>query len=136
MTISTGCSSGSVYHQITSPFVSYSAVLGFYLREDRGRIHIWYLHFPMLGVFSLCTEITLEHLVHFVLRTGHLSHLPPNDHVNQQTQSIWRHVASSAWCLLSLLILLSPNGSVGLIIPSRSARLEARQLILQPRECS
>ena len=44
---------------------------------------------------------------------------------------------TSAQCLLSLFVpSSSPNGSVGLIIPSRSARSETHQLISQPWERS
>ena len=70
----------------------------------------------------MCAEITLERLAHFVLRTGHLSHLPLNDHVNQLYGDALR-VFITARCLLSLLILpsSSANDSVRLI-PSRSAR--------------
>jgi hypothetical protein len=57
----------------------------FYLREGL-QSTFGICTFPHSEFFSLCAEITLERLAHFVLRTRHLSHLPPNDHMNQQ---IW-----------------------------------------------
>jgi len=73
-------------------FVSYPAILGFYLREDRGRIHIWYLHFP-----AMANKSPHGNYIHVPQCHSHQLLCPLDENKHRPVESLKRGVVVVDW---------------------------------------